>query len=707
MDNIIHWSMYDYSNLIDYKAVDKKYNPVTHEITTYSRFIITVDTETSKRTKNTFKNVKKGHRTVKEWSTDLNYLVAFSITVRYEHDNIVTLYGSDPYDCAKCIKTLRDVIVGNKVLMFIYNESYDWTFLRKFLIREMGEPDKQLNIESHYPISIEFGRLIIRDALILANRKLEKWAEDLDVEHKKAVGFWDYDKIRPQNDDQNFTPEEIRYICNDTMACCECIDKLLQTMNCKLKDIPFTSTGIARRDAYKIGRKHKAKLLYNRLVLSKEEYLKFEKAFHGGFTHCNRFTGGRIFNNVICYDFTSSYPFVVCSEKFPMTKFIRLNGYFSVKDILSTNNKYAYLLKLTMVNVELRDKNEQMPVLQNSKDISGTSDKEKALDNGRVLSSPLYECYCTDIDLELINRQYKAQYKVVSEVYRAEYDYLPRWFTDHVYSIFEDKCKLKGGDPVLYDITKMKLNSVAYGMLAMHNIKEQIIEDYDSGEYKTEHGDTDEIYKKFTENRKNIYPYQWSLWVTSYAMKNLHELGACCDTWLYCDTDSCFSNSWHLDKVEDYNNKATAKLSANGYEPITVNGKTFYLGRATLDKECDEFKALHSKCYAYKKEGEIYITVAGVPKKKGRKVLKSLDDFEEGFIFDGRETGKLTHVYHYLDQITEEDNIIFGDSIDLIPCDYQIGGVRIDDIIDNGYTAEEVVNSMFVKSVYSSARSYD
>ena len=96
-----------------------------------------------------------------------------------------------------------------------------------------------------------------------------------------------------------------------------------------------------------------------------------------------------------------------------------------------------------------------------------------------------------------------------------------------------------------------------------------------------------------------------------------------------------------------------------------------------------------------------------MPKKKGRKVLKSLDDFEEGFIFDGRETGKLTHVYHYLDQITEEDNIIFGDSIDLIPCDYQIGGVRIDDIIDNGYTAEEVVNSMFVKSVYSSARSYD
>ena len=42
---------------------------------------------------------------------------------------------------------------------------------------------------------IEFDNgVILRDSLILAQRKLEKWCIDLDVEHKKAVGLWDYNK---------------------------------------------------------------------------------------------------------------------------------------------------------------------------------------------------------------------------------------------------------------------------------------------------------------------------------------------------------------------------------------------------------------------------------------------------------------------------------------------------------------------------------
>ena len=52
--------------------------------------------------------------------------------------------------------------------------------------------------------------IILKDSLILAQCKLEKWANDLNVHHKKAVGSWDYDLIRHQ--DHQFTDEELHYI---------------------------------------------------------------------------------------------------------------------------------------------------------------------------------------------------------------------------------------------------------------------------------------------------------------------------------------------------------------------------------------------------------------------------------------------------------------------------------------------------------------
>lgn len=705
--SLVHWNMYNYDNLIDFKAVDRKYNPKTKEVTTYSQYIIMVDTETSKEKKDTYKLIKQGKKVVKKYDQNLNYVVAFTISIRHKGENIVTLYGNKPNDCIKCIKTLVSLIVGNHVLMFIHNLSYDYVFLRKFLFDCLGVPEKVLNIDKHYPISMVFSNgLELRDSLILSGgRTLEKWGSDLNVEHKKAIGFWDYDQIRTQ--EELFDIDELEYIEHDTLCGVECIDKLCRTLKCKLKDIPLTATGIARRVAFNIGRKNKAKLLYNKLVLNLEQYNKFKLAFHGGYTHCNRFLGGQIFQGVECYDFNSSYPYCACAFKFPMTKFIELRGYYTINDILSNHDKFAYLVKATFVNIRLRNSKEQMPVLQVSKNLASISHNDMFIDNGRILESPIYECYCTDIDLELINKQYSAEYVVISDVHRSEYGYLPRWFTDHVYKLYEDKCKLKGGDPVLYDLTKAQLNSVAYGMLAMANIKELIVEDYATGEYKEESGHENELYQKFIENRKNIYPYQWSLWITSYAMSNLHKLGECCSKWIYSDTDSCFSNSWNTEKIKEYNDNCEKMLAENGYKPIEVNGKLFYLGKAVLDKTCKEFKALHSKCYAYKnEENEIQITIAGVPKKKGKKALKDLSEFNEGFIFSGSITGKLTHVYNYIPDIFIKNNIIYGDSINLIPCDYEVKPARID-FIDDFENAEYIVDNIFRTTVYSSAKNYD
>ena len=80
--------------------------------------------------------------------------------------------------------------------MYIYfhNLAYDYVFLRLFLFDAFGTPKKQLNTKPHYPIMIGFENgIILKDSLILAGCKLEKWANDLNVNHKKAVGNWQYD----------------------------------------------------------------------------------------------------------------------------------------------------------------------------------------------------------------------------------------------------------------------------------------------------------------------------------------------------------------------------------------------------------------------------------------------------------------------------------------------------------------------------------
>ena len=80
-----------------------------------------------------------------------NYVVAWTISIRAFHKNIVTLYGNKPSECVDCIRRIMEAMPGEKTYMYVFNLSYDWVFLRKFIMREFGEPVKQLNTKSHYP----------------------------------------------------------------------------------------------------------------------------------------------------------------------------------------------------------------------------------------------------------------------------------------------------------------------------------------------------------------------------------------------------------------------------------------------------------------------------------------------------------------------------------------------------------------------------
>ena len=76
----------------------------------------------------------------------------------------------------------------------------------------------------------------------------------------------------------------------------------------------------------------------------------------------------------------------------------------------------------------------------------------------------------------------------------------------------------------------------------------------------------------------------------------------------------------------------------------------------------DRFVTLGAKKYAFEKNGEIGITVAGVP-KKGSVCLKKLEDFKDGFVFDKDICGKklLTYISD-CPKVTLKDGYIIKES---------------------------------------------
>lgn len=635
--------------------------------------VIMADTETSKR--------KAGY--ICE-----NYVVAWTISIRAYSSNICTLYGSRPDEMVQTFRKIQQAMEGDKTIIYFHNLSYDYVFLRQFLFEEYGTPRHQLNTKPYYPIFIDFPNLQLRDSLILAQRSLEKWGNDLKVEHAKASGKWDYDKVRNQSDLDNLTPDELEYIEHDTLCGVECIDSTMQALHKKIYSIPYTATGIPREEARKRGKKNRARDYFLRTCPDYQTQMLQEWVYHGGYTHGNRHCIGWHYK-ASGRDFVSSYPTALLLGKYPAEAWHRIED-LTLDDIIKGSDTYAFMFHLKMKKPHLKDDWIPMPVLQYSK---CTGVINPVLDNGRILCAAYAEIFTNEIDLKTILEQYDFQEPPTVEfVHYARKDYLPRWFTDLVYDLFVNKTRLKGGDPVLYAIAKAMLNSL-YGMCVQKPVKISIDEDYLTGEYHDRAEDIqnpEKLFKKYVKNHNSILPYCWGVWCTSIAQRNLFLLGDCVadgETWLYSDTDSVYATGWNEDKLAAYNENVKKHLTERGYPAVKVGNKEYWLGIAEPDPEnmeYDDFVTLGAKRYAgiSSFDHKIHITVAGVPKKRGASCLYGdLDKFKSGFVFHGFLTGKQQHTYFMNpDGIHEDSNgNIMADSIDLSPSNYTLDDVNVYD----------------------------
>ena len=673
------WTEYNYDELSDILAF-KKSGP-NNGGNTYNDIYIMADTETSKkRPDSKLEKVNKmGYKQITYIGSD-NHVCAWSIALRAYDTNIVTLFGHKPSDMITCIEKLHKAMPGDRTIIYFHNWSYDYLFLRKFMFIKWGTPKSVLNVKPHYPIYTTFENgIMIKDSLILAQRNLQKWADDLEVEHRKAVGCWDYNVIRHQSG--TLSEDELKYIECDVVAGVECLNATADALKKRVYTLPYTATGIPREIVRKRGKEVHAHDYFLRIAPDYQLYCLQEQIYHGGFTHSNRHFIGQIVETT-CYDLSSSYPYQLLTMKAPCESFTKMGKDVHIHYILKHSDKYGFLFKLTLYKFRLKDKYFGMPPLQLSKTIKTLN---AVVDNGRIIAGDLAIIYLNEVDLKLIDEYYIYEKHLCSDVYYAMKDYLPTWFTNFVYECYKDKTMLKGGDPVQYAIAKAKLNSL-YGMCVMKNIKVPIEEDYASGEYsEKEDIDPEELYNKYVNNHNTVLPYIWGVYCTSEAMLRLFRLGQCTAEdgyWVYSDTDSVYSTKFDEDKLKDFNDEAIATVRSRGYEAVTFKGKDYYMGVAEFDGHHPTFVTVGSKRYCCTDDdGKLSITVAGVPKKKGAQCLNSIEDFRSGFVFDGTITGKKLHTYMYVDAIyTDSNGNETGDSCNLSPCDYLLDSVHDVDI---------------------------
>ena len=701
--SMVFWDKFDYDvlsrNIMYYRKKGR------FQKGTWNDVIIAADTETS-----------KSHEITSGPSA--NHVCAWTISIRAYHCNIVTLYGTRPSEMMQAFQKIRDSLKGDEFYIYFHNLAYDWVFLRLFFYLYFGTPVKELNTKPHYPICLKFANgMIIKDSLILAQCKLEKWANDLNVHHKKAVGSWDYDLIRDQG--ETFTRAEMRYIENDTLALVECLDSICINLKKSISSIPYTATGIVREEIREIGKKHDAHKDFLRTALTYEQNEKFMMLYHGGFCHANRFyIGDQLMDEETeGGDFNSSYPFCLLCFKYPYEKFTALGKNVSEDYIIRNADDYAFIFRASFINIRLKDHMYPMPALQASK---CTHTVNMRVDNGRIKRAGYVSIYLCEQDMIVLKDIYEWDECTCSEVEVSKKEYLPRWFTDYVFQRYQDKCNMKpvkDKDPVGYSLAKARVN-LLYGLSVQKPIRDNYIEvtesgmykinregeeaGYESGEYRIDFDkDPRKEYEKYINNNNSIFGYYIGCYCTAYAFRNLFKLGSCVNTyhnehgeliypphWWYSDTDSAYSDDWNMDLVNAYNEECKQLLLKNGYGPVKVGKKEYWLGVIEFDDDSkySEFTVLGAKRYAGRAtaDNKLHITVAGVPKQGAACLNDDLTNFRQDFIFDGKVTGKLTHNYIYSDKGIYEDEFgnEIGDSIDLSPCDYELDAVNKEEYIN-------------------------
>lgn len=396
------------------------------------------------------------------------------------------------------------------------------------------------------------------------------------------------------------------------------------------------------------------------LTLTPDEYNQLKRAFQGGFTHANACYARKTLENVGSFDFTSSYPYVMISEKFPMgpPEHVTIK---SAEDFEYSTDLYCCMFDVEFTNIS------SITSVDHPISYSKCSNiVHPVLDNGRIVCADSLCTTITDCDWETYKHFYTWEDAKIYNFVRFRKGYLPTDFVKAILKLYQDKTTLKGvaGKEVEYLGSKEMVNA-AYGMTVTDICRDEI--DYessrlDSGWNKARPNLATAIEKYNNSSQRFLY-YPWGVWVTAYARRNLFSgIYACGDDYVYSDTDSIkvLNPEKHMDYINSYNEIVVDKLNdammyhglpESAYKPKTIKGDEKCLGLWDNEGVYTRFKTLGAKRYMTEKDGVISITVSGLNKFKAVPYLLEkygdniFDAFDDGLYIEPEYTGKNTLTY--------------------------------------------------------------
>lgn len=569
----------------------------------------------------------------------------------------------------KCID-YYGLSINKRLIIYVHNLAYEFQF-----IKHLFEWDTIFSLDTRKPVyAITKQGIEFRCSYVLSGLSLKLVGENLlKYKVQKMVGDLDYNLIRHTR--TPLTDKEWGYVLNDGLVVMAFIQEEIERLG-TIKKIPYTKTGYVRNlckeNCLNSVNIYSYKRLMKNLDMTIDDYKQLKHAYSGGFTHANHCRVGKDNFNVSSFDFTSSYPAVMLSEKYPMSK-AHYTKITSKEQFEKYINHYCCMFDLILYNVEAKVNYEHYISRSRCIEI-----EDFVLDNGRVVSANMVHIVVTEQDFKIIKYMYSWRRMSIGNFKYYYKDYLPKEIIMTILDLYQKKTTLKGvkGREEEYLKSKEMLNSM-YGMCVTDPCKDLFLYEEVRGWF-TEKTDLEAMIKRYNGSYNRTLYYPWGVWVTAYARYNLFTgINEFKDDYIYSDTDSLkvFNREKHQEYIDTYNKNIKEKINQclKSYNiptsmacPKTIKGIEKPMGVWDFEGDYTRFKTLGAKRYIYEEDGEIHITISGVKKEAGVKYLKHkyktndriFKHFEENLIFpaeyldDNNElmcaSGKLCHTY--LDQ---------------------------------------------------------
>lgn len=612
------------------------------------------------------------------------YLWTFTL---YTEKWQLTVYGRRNSEFKEFIEMLQNQLSIQEhqdvsIQIYVHNLGFDFTNS----LQNIFKFQEVFCRKPHRPMKVKVNNLLeFRCSYFLENSSLANLTKD-NKKYKKIADFKDYNKIRLPHTDLSNDPV-LEYAALDTASLAESVNETFKQYG-RIDKIPLTSTGKLRLYVKKYRAKDRKSINRDKACVPRLKMYRIQYAtFQGGDTHTNPNYSGKLLELLDGWDRRSSYPAVMVTKMLPSSPFYQEHTYMW-KDLMNSEKK-CFIGLFTFYEVECKF---PIPYAKMSKSFHIKMGKDGLYDNGRIFKCEQFSMYCTNIDVELLEKSYKIKSITCEELYVANKAYLTDTERRMILEFYYNKTQLKNvkGEEENYARNKAYLNS-DFGRNVTALLDAEVTYDNETMDWIVRQLTDEEAEEKLEKlrNKPQFTMYARGVFITAWARWELYRgieiFGA---NHVYNDTDSVkgfmteeiYQKFIELNKlIIEETRKALPEELFELSHPVTVYNEEQPIG--TWEHETEKHKyakfiAFGSKKYAYVYEGsdEVHVTISGLSKKAG-KHLKNIEELKIGKLFTTEESGRTVARYQTDQPPLQVDGYTYTDkcSLSIVPSTYTLG----------------------------------